>query len=121
QGKAARRIIQDYPAPNWPLQLWAQWWWLIPPALLQTQSSPLHNQESTETNKPTHAQLADRDREILTRRYALDGNKPHSLTDLSDWLATPPLHAARMSQAALKRAQPKDQQAFLPPNALSAD
>lgn len=115
QGKAARRIVQDHPAPNWPLQLWSHWWWLIPPALLTTQATPLKNSDTPSAKpSPAHQQLADRDREILTNRYALDGNKPHSLKDLSAWLGTPPLHASRMAQAALKRAQPKNQTAQLP-------
>ncbi|MBL4810460.1 MAG: hypothetical protein JKY43_10445 [Phycisphaerales bacterium] len=92
QGKAARRISQGFPVENWTTQLWTQWHWLRPPALKQG--------FQTTTN------LTDRDKELLTRRYALSGNKPQSLADLAAWLNTPPLHATRMSQAALKRAHP---------------
>jgi len=97
QGKAGRRISQGYPVQDWTNQLWNQWHWLKPNALQHTLS--LENTSLT-TN------LTNRDKELLTRRYAISGNKPQSLQELADWLGTPPLHAARMAQAALKRAQP---------------
>lgn len=100
QGKAGRRISQGFPIEDWTNQLWNQWRWLKPQALHHSKSP-----ENTSLTANFTANLSDRDKELLTRRYALSGNKPQSLQELADWLGTPPLHAARMAQAALKRAQ----------------
>ncbi len=104
EGKAARRIVHNHQIQDWTVPLWLHWWWIKPPALLSAYNPVLPNeQHQPEPTSP----LSDRDREILTRRYALDGAPPQTLDDLALWLNTPALHAGRMSQAALKRAQPK--------------
>ncbi len=101
QGKAGRRISQGYPVESWTNQLWNHWHWLKPQALQQGLSP-----ENASLSASLAANLSDRDKELLTRRYALSGNKPQSLEELATWLGTPPLHATRMAQAALKRAHP---------------
>lgn len=93
-GRAGRRVVEGFVVEDWVVGIWKRaWggsgWWLMPTAL----KGGLGGLE-----------LKERDREILVRRFGLDGERPMSLEEMGEWLGTPAMHAGRMVLGAVGRA-----------------
>ncbi|MEZ6242626.1 MAG: sigma factor-like helix-turn-helix DNA-binding protein [Phycisphaerales bacterium] len=97
-GRATRRFRPEAPTPDWT-RLVAPWQaWLEPDPRLA----------------PVLDRLDERDRVVLSRRFALDGEPPETLSDLAERLGTTRVHAARYEREAVRAGLALARQAFSP-------
>ena len=100
QGRAGRRVVEGFVVEDWAEGIWDRAWggsgWWLMPAVLRGGLDGLG--------------LGAKDREILERRFGLDGQRPWGLEELGEELGTGGgalggMHAGRMVQGALRRAE----------------